>query len=207
MSAPAHVKAFFNSPYTFWAILAFPSFGMILGALEGNDLERLMHATGEFAVRFMIICMMISPLKLLFPKTDWIRWLARRRRYLGVAAFGYAALHTLYYILDQGSLNAIMSDFTKLSIWVGWLSFVIFVPLAITSNDWSIRWMGPLAWKKLQRLVYLAAVAILIHWVSIDNKFPPALIHFLPLAGLEAYRIWRNFTDKPKARPRRNAAA
>ena len=89
------LKKIWNSHYTIWAILALPSFGMIAGALAGEDLHELLHPTGEFAARFMIIAMMLTPLKMLFPKSGAVQWLMRRRRYLGVAAFGYAALHTL----------------------------------------------------------------------------------------------------------------
>ena len=113
------LKTIWNSPYTFWALLALPSIGMVGGALAGEDLHDLLHPTGEFAARFMIIAMMLSPLKLLFPKSRPIQWLMRRRRYLGVAAFGYAALHTLYYVVDLGSMSSILREFTELGIWTG----------------------------------------------------------------------------------------
>ncbi len=182
-----------NSPYTFWLLLALPSFSMIGGAFSGDDLEHLLHPTGEFAARFMIIAMMLTPLKMLFPKSRPLQWLMRRRRYLGVAAFGYAALHTLYYVIDLGSMSALVTDFVKLGIWTGWLAFVIFIPLALTSNDWSVRAMGS-KWKWLQRFTYAAAVATLAHWIFLEFEFGPALAHFLPLAVLEIYRIWKNYS-------------
>lgn len=180
-----------NHPWTFWLILALPSFGMISGALNGNDLHRLLHPTGEFAARFMIIAMMLTPLRMIFPRAAWLHWLMRRRRHLGVAAFGYAVLHTLYYVIDLGSLSAVAADFAKLGIWTGWLAFVIFVPLALTSNAFSVKALGTY-WKPLQRLTYVAAVATLAHWIFIEMEPGPALVHFLPLAGLEIYRIYRN---------------
>ena len=185
------VKAAFNSPYFFWALLALPSIGLLYGALGSSDLEPLLHPTGEFAARFMIIAMALTPLRMLFPKAGWISWLMRRRRYIGVAAFGYAALHTLYYVVDLGSMSAVVTDFWKLGIWTGWVAFIIFVPLAFTSNNASVRALGR-NWKTLQRSVYVAAVATLIPWVFVQNNFGPALVHFVPLAALEAYRIWKN---------------
>lgn len=185
------IRNIVNAPVFFWIILALPSIGMIAGALDGGSLEPLLHPTGEFAARFMIIAMMLTPLRLLFPKARWIAWLMKRRRYLGVAAFGYAALHTLYYLIDLGSLSAVLADAVKFGIWTGWIAFVIFVPLAATSNSVSVRAMGP-GWKTLQRLVYVAAMGTLLHWIFIHNDFGPALVHFLPLAALEAYRIWHN---------------
>ena len=139
----------------------------------------------------MIIAMILTPLRMLFPKSGAVLWLMRRRRYLGVAAFGYAALHTLYYVIDLGSLSAVVADFTKFGIWTGWVAFVIFVPLAMTSNDASVRRLRR-SWKTLQRFVYPAAVATLLHWVFVHDNFGPALVHFVPLAGLEIYRIWKN---------------
>ncbi|WP_316860441.1 ferric reductase-like transmembrane domain-containing protein [uncultured Cohaesibacter sp.] len=206
MSNRSRVAAFFNSPYFIWIILALPSVGMINYALGGNDLGRMLHPTGEFAARFMIISMILSPLRLLFPKAAFIRWLMRRRRYFGVAAFGYAALHTLYYVIDLGSLSAIAADFVKLGIWTGWLAFLIFVPLTITSNDFSIRKMGPLSWKTLQRFVYVAAILTLIHWITVSHGPGGALVHFVPLALLEIYRIWHNFRNGPKSNTARARA-
>jgi sulfoxide reductase heme-binding subunit YedZ len=92
----------------------------------------------------------------------------------------------------MGSLRAVLAEFTALGIWTGWLAMVIFVPLAITSTDGFVRRMGP-AWKTLQRTVYVAAVATLLHWIFVHNNLGPALFHFVPLALLEAYRIWRKF--------------
>ena len=117
----------------------------------------------------------------------------RRRRHLGVAAFGYAALHTLYYVIDLGTLSAVIADIAKFCIWTGWLAFIIFVPLAITSNNASIRKMGR-SWKTLQRFIYPAAVATLIHWIFLHYNVGPAMIHFVPLAALELYRVWKNTT-------------
>ncbi|MBC8555952.1 MAG: ferric reductase-like transmembrane domain-containing protein, partial [Candidatus Brocadiales bacterium] len=133
------ITRFLNSAYFFWVVLALPSFFMINQALSGGDLQPLLHPTGEFSARFMIFAMMLTPLQLIFKNSTTVQWLMRRRRYLGVAAFGYAALHTLYYIIDLGSLSAVMADITKLGIWTGWIAFLIFVPLAITSNNSSIR--------------------------------------------------------------------
>ena len=104
------LKTLLNSPFVFWALLALPSIGMINSALSGQDLEPLLHPSGEFAARFMILAMMLTPLRMLFPKSGLVLWFLRRRRFLGVAAFGYAALHTLYYVIDLGSLSAVGAD-------------------------------------------------------------------------------------------------
>lgn len=192
------MRRIIDHPYFIWAILAVPSLPMI-GALvsgaSGPDgapaTEFLLHPTGEFSARFLIIAMMLTPLRLLFPGSGFLRWMVKRRRYFGVAAFLYALLHTVLYIVDMGSLRAILGEFLALGIWTGWLAMLIFVPLALTSTDSAVRRMGP-AWKTLQRTVYVAAIATLLHWIFVHNNLGPALVHFVPLAGLEAYRLWHN---------------
>jgi len=98
------MKTFFNSIYFSWFVLAVPSIGMLIAVINGTDIEKFIHPTGEFAARFMIIAMMLTPLLMLFPRSKLIRWLISRRRALGVAAFCYALVHTLFYLIDMGSL-------------------------------------------------------------------------------------------------------
>lgn len=194
-----------DSRYFIWALLALPSVPMILALTNGAAgpggkpaTEFLLHPTGEFSARFLIICMILTPMRMLFPASGFWRWMMKRRRYFGVAAFAYAAVHTGLYIVDLGSLQAILGDALKLGIWTGWLAFFIFLPLAVTSNDLMVRRMGP-AWKKLQHWVYPAAMLTLAHWIFVHNNLGPAMVHFLPLAGLEAYRIYRNIKRRTPA--------
>ena len=192
------IRYILESRYFIWALLALPSIPMVLALLSGQPgpdgkpvAEMLLHPSGEFAARFMIIAMILTPMRMLFPGATFWRWMIKRRRYFGVAAFAYALFHTVLYIVDMGSLQAVLGEALALGIWTGWLAFFVFVPLAVTSNDWSVRRMGP-AWKSLQRWVYLAAIGTLLHWIFVHNNVGPALVHFVPLAGLEAYRIWCN---------------
>ena len=187
-----------NSRAFIWTLLALPSIGFMAALLnEATGLNGepathfLLHPTGEFSARFMIIAMILTPMRMLFPGSGFWRWMMKRRRYFGVAAFAYAAFHTVLYIIDLGTLRAVLGEFFLFGIWTGWLAMFIFIPLAVTSNDYYVRRMGP-RWKKLQRWVYPAAVATLLHWMFVHNDFGPALVHFVPLAALETYRIWKN---------------
>lgn len=191
-----------DSRFFIWALLALPSIPMVGALLSGEPspegkpvAEMLLHPTGEFAARFLIIAMILTPMRMLFPGSVFWRWMMKRRRYFGVAAFVYATFHTVLYIADMGSLQAILGEALALGIWTGWLAFFIFLPLAVTSNDWSVRRMGP-PWKALQRWVYIATAGTLLHWIFVHNNIGPALVHFVPLAGLEAYRLWHNFTHR-----------
>ncbi|MBL4646680.1 MAG: iron reductase [Hyphomicrobiales bacterium] len=192
------VSRFLNARWFIWGLLFIPAIPMLADVIGAQFSEpvgrsiyhRLLHPSGEFAARFMIIAMMMTPLRMLFPKNRFLAWMMRRRRYFGVAAFGYAAAHTVFYILDVGTLDKILAELWETGIWTGWLAFAIFVPLAITSNDYCVRKLGR-AWKIVQRWVYAAAVLSLVHWIFIDRELEDALVNFLPLAGLEAYRIYR----------------
>ncbi len=175
-----------------WAVLALPAVPMLIGLSAGRqDLDLLLHPSGEFSARLMLVALMITPLRMLFSRVRWIGWLARHRRSLGVAAFAYAALHTLIYIVDMETLRNMLAEFGALGIWTGWLAFALFIPLAVTSNDASARRLGR-NWKALHRVVYLAAVLTLVHWMFVHNNLAAALVHFVPLALLELYRfgVW-----------------
>lgn len=198
------MKEILNSRFFIWALLALPSIPMVMALANGAisedgrpATEFLLHPTGEFSARFMIISMIITPFRLMFPKNGFWFWMLRRRRYFGVAAFAYAAFHTVLYVLDKGTLNAILGEFWSFGIWTGWLAFFVFLPLAVTSNDISVRRLGA-RWKTLQRSVYLAAVATLLHWMFVHNEFGPALVHFVPLALLEVYRIRKTWISGSK---------
>lgn len=182
------------SPYWLWVLLALPGLGMAYGLATSTDpkiYHELLHPTGEFSARFMIIAMLATPLTLLFKGWRGPQWLKKNRRYFGVAAFAYAALHTAFYVIDLNSVAQVLLDLPKLYIWTGWLAFAIFIPLAVTSMDTFVRLMGP-RWKQLQRWTYLAAVLTLLHWAALHDwgGVGAALVHFVPLALLEGYRVW-----------------
>ncbi|OAN78920.1 iron reductase [Jannaschia sp. EhC01] len=196
------------SPYWLWAVLALLPALFTYEALTSIDpraIHGLLHPTGEFSARLLIITMMISPLALIFKGSRFVAWLKRNRRYFGVAAFGYALLHTIFYLIDEGSLTAVTNDLPKLYIWTGWIAFAIFIPLALTSMDAAVRVLGT-HWKTLQRTTYVAAVFVLLHWAALHDwgGTGAALVHFAPLALLEAYRGWYWIN---KAATRRMASA
>lgn len=196
------IRKVVNAPLFLWMILALPGFRMtstLLSGATGPDgqptEELLLHPSGESAAQIMILAMIIAPLRMLFPKSGFWLWMMKRRRHIGVAAFIYAIFHTVLYVVDMGSVRAMLSEFTALGIWTGWVAFFVFIPLALTSNDFFVRKLGR-SWKTLHRFVYAAAVATLVHWIFVHNNVGPALARFVPLALLEGYRIWRTLSPK-----------
>ena len=196
ISLDPDMQRFFEatSPYLTWAVLASLGVMMTFTALTSDDpqvFHQLVHPSGETSARLLIVLMMATPLAMLLKGWRGPQWLKRNRRYLGVASFGYALLHTIFYLLDKASLTTVVDELPRLYIWTGWIAFIIFVPLALTSMDYFVRKMGTW-WKWLQRWTYAAAVLTLVHWAALNdwNGAGPALIHFGPLIALEAYRVW-----------------
>ncbi|MBN9279994.1 MAG: protein-methionine-sulfoxide reductase heme-binding subunit MsrQ [Hyphomicrobium sp.] len=169
-----------------------------LGADPQNILER---ALGLWALRFLIASLAITPLRQLGGPN-----LIRYRRALGLLAFYYASLHlTTYMLIDKGlDLNAIIADIIKRPyITVGMLAFTVLVPLAITSNGPMIRRLGA-NWRKLHRLVYLAAAAAALHFIMLVKVWPlEPLIYAALVAALLLFRVAWSL----RPRPQRRAAA
>jgi methionine sulfoxide reductase heme-binding subunit len=182
------------SPYWLWGLLGvFPAVWGFEALTSDNAriFHILVHPTGEWSARLLILTLAITPLTLLFRGNGVVRWLRANRRSFGVAAFAYAAMHVAFYLIDKSSLARVAADVPRLYIWTGWLAFAIFIPLAATSMDLALRKLGP-RWKSLQRWTYVAAVLTLVHWASLHDWGHPmaAVLHFAPLAALESYRIW-----------------
>lgn len=165
-----------------WAWLAF---GYLTGRLFYGE---MIHASGDWAVWCLMAAMAVSPLRGLFPRQAWTAWLLRRRRYLGVAAFAYALLHAAVYVLRQRELPVILAEALEAGLLTGWLAFAIFVPLALTSNDASVRRLGR-AWKRLHRAVYAAAVLSFAHWILVAFDPTSAYVHLAVLGAIEAARV------------------
>lgn len=181
-------------PYFLCLVLASLAILMTYNALTSTDprvFHMLVHPSGETSARLLIIAMMATPLAMLLKGWRGPQWLKRNRRYFGVAAFGYALLHTVFYLIDKGSTATVLAEVPRFYIWTGWIAFLIFVPLALTSMDYFVRRMRTW-WKWLQRWTYAAAVLTLLHWAALNDwgGVAPALVHFGPLIALEAYRVW-----------------
>ena len=192
------MRIILNKKPTFWLLLAIPALLMLRRYASGDLIAMdMLHPTGEWAARLMIFAMVLSPLVSLLGPRPWLNWLVQRRRALGVAAFVYSVLHLLFYVIDMGNLDDILAEFWALGIWTGWAAMLLFVPLALTSNDASMRRLKA-GWKQLQRLVYPAAVLVLVHWIFIHNNLVPALVHFVPLVLLVAARFFLSPKPQPK---------
>lgn len=167
--------------YLFWAVLAVPGVLMVAQLGRGQSLAMdLLHPSGELSVRLMILAMLAGPLSEFFGLNRFFRvWLSARRS-LGVAAFGYALLHLVIYVIDMGMLSAIVDEMTLSAIWTGWAALVLMLVPAAISRDRAMHALGQ-RWKQLQYLVYPALMLGFVHWLLLGWAWEPALVHIAPL--------------------------
>lgn len=184
-----------------WAVLAVPAaLALYRFATEpGIWPADLLHPTGEWSARFIIIALMLTPLAQLLPASHVIKWLVRNRRAFGLAGFAYALLHLVFYVLDMETVAAMLAEIGAPAIWTGWLALLCLVPPALASSDTAMRLLRR-NWKRVQRLVYPAAVLTLVHWVLIHDGKVAAMAHFAPLILLQALRLARHFHRPPTER-------
>jgi sulfoxide reductase heme-binding subunit YedZ len=162
----------------------------ITGDLGANPVENLQDRFGNWALRFILITLAVTPLRQISGRA----WLARFRRMLGLFAFFYILLHFLTWLfLDQGLLLcAISEDIVKRPfITIGFAAFLILISLAATSTAGMRRRLGR-RWQSLHNWIYVAALLGVWHYwwqVKLDASDPA--IYAAVLALLLGYRIWR----------------
>ncbi|SBS30617.1 Sulfoxide reductase heme-binding subunit YedZ [Marinomonas aquimarina] len=148
----------------------------------------LMRLSGIWACVFMAAALSVSPLM----KVKHLKVLARYRRFVGLSAFFYALVHLLIYLVLFAGLswNWIRSDLVeKPYIYAGVLALVILFALAISSTKKMMKRLGR-HWKRLHRLVYLAAIAIVAHlWWQVKSDTSLAVIFSVVFALLLGYRL------------------
>ena len=196
-----HFFSFIAGKYFLWFLIALLALSPVLQLFNypfsAREFKELMHTSGESAIRLMILAMLVSPLRLVFPKSRIVQWMARHRRYFGVGAFCLALTHVTAYILEH-QIAGIIEEISQPRIIAGWIAFIIFVPLAVTSANWAVKKLGGIRWKNLHRLVYVSAIATALHWLLLKDGegIGPAAAHFTPLLLLEIYRGVRYLRQK-----------
>lgn len=174
--------------------------------LGANPIEEITHETGRWALRFLVLCLMVTPLRRL---SGW-RMLTLERRTLGLFAFLYAALHLSTYVaLDLGFDWANLGEdiLERPYITVGFATFCILLALASTSTRGAARRLGR-RWKQLHRLVYLAGIGAVVHFlwlVKADLREP--LIYATIVAILLGVRLWWTLRARVRPAPAARAGA
>ncbi len=164
--------------------------GVLTDALGANPVEKITHQTGTTGLAFLLITLSITPLRRM---TGWHE-LIRIRRMLGLFAFFYATLHVLtWVVLDQFfDPYAMTKDVIKRPfITAGMTTYLLLVPLALTSSAAMIRRLGGRRWQQLHRLTYLAAIAAVVHfWWLVKADVTEPQRWALALTVLLGFRAW-----------------
>lgn len=149
------------------------------GGLGIDPIRDIEHRLGRTALYLLVASLAVTPLL----RVTGIS-LMRFRRALGLLCFSYASLHLLAWLsMDMGFLWAQMArDIVKRPyLLFGMTALLLLLPLAITSNDLSIRRLGALAWRRLHRLVYVAAPLVALHWIWALKTFEATPLVWLAL--------------------------
>jgi sulfoxide reductase heme-binding subunit YedZ len=160
-------------------------------ALSANPAEYLIRSTGDWALRLLCITLAVTPLRVVLGLPE----LAKFRRMFGLFTYFYVVLHLLCYSwLDMGFEWAdIAADIAKRPfILVGFTAFVLLTPLALTSFNRAIRWLGAKRWQWLHRLVYVVAVLAVLHffWMRAGkSNFAEVLVYASVLLALLLFRM------------------
>lgn len=189
------------SPWWIYGIGLMPAaWYFYLGAINdlgANPIQAFEHVLGEWALRFMIVTLLVTPVRDL-TRVNFYRF----RRAFGLLTFYYVLFHFLtYFILDRGmNLPVIFVDIVKRPyIIIGMTAFVCLIALAATSNNWSIRALGK-AWGRLHRLVYLIATLGVIHFFMAVKSWPPRPFFYATCIGiLLLYRVYVYIRDQRRA--------
>lgn len=183
-----------------FAALVGRAYGIAGPTLGANPVEEILHELGLWGLRFIVITLAITPLKDLIRKP----WPLAFRRMLGLFAFFYVLLHFLMWLIVDQELywSGILVDIAKRPfVTIGFLAFLLLIPLAVTSTNGWVRRLGAQRWKKLHRLIYPIALLGVWHFywlVKLDVREP--LVYLTIIVSLLAWRVW-------KARQRTEAAA
>jgi sulfoxide reductase heme-binding subunit YedZ len=177
-----------------FAAALIPAAALVLDAFRGhltaNPIEYITHATGDWAIRFLVITLAITPIRRL---TGW-NPIIQLRRMLGLFSFFYAALHFLtWFVLDwffdirQMAEDVAMRPFITL----GMATFLMLLALALTSTQKSIRRLGR-RWTQLHRLIYVATATGLLHfWLARKTVLPQFQVLLVAALLLLGFRAWR----------------
>ncbi len=157
--------------------------------LGANPVETLTHATGDWTFNFLLLTLAITPLRAITGQ----HWLIRLRRMLGLFAFFYGTLHFLTFAgfdhaFDPGE---IMHDVAKRPfVTAGFVAFVLMIPLAATSFNAAVRWLGGRRWQELHRSVYAIGIIACVHyfWLVKITAIQWPLLYTAILAALLGWR-------------------
>ncbi len=162
--------------------------------LGADPLQVLERQLGKWALQMLMITLLVTPVRN-WSGVNFIKF----RRAFGLTAFMYVCFHLLtWFVLDkQFFWDEIVKDLIKRPyIIIGMVNFLVLLPLAITSHNYFLRRLGPLRWRKLHKLSYVAVLAGAVHYLLVVKAWPPEpIIYVVGAVLLLLMRVnWSKFT-------------
>lgn len=171
--------------------------------LTANPIEKVTNTTGIWTLRLIVAGLVITPLRW----ATGLNQLVNYRRVIGLFAFFYGTLHFIIYVVTTFFVGG-FSEFDASGLWddlvkrpyitAGFVAFVLMIPLAITSTTGWIRRLGGRNWNLLHRLIYITALAAVLHYfwkVKLDATYP--VYYGIGVVILLGIRLWRTYGPKP----------
>ncbi len=172
------------------------------GKLGANPVEFVTRATGVLTLVFLMLTLLVTPLRKIY---DW-SWLLRQRRLLGLYAFFYGFSHLLTYLAydRDWQLQTVVGDVRQRPfIALGMFSFLLMVPLAVTSTNAMIKKLGGSRWAQLHRLTYYVAIGGVLHyWAIVKSDVTYPFFFAVLLALLLGWRVVMSMKKARVAAPR-----
>ncbi|WXT99650.1 MAG: Protein-methionine-sulfoxide reductase heme-binding subunit MsrQ [Catillopecten margaritatus gill symbiont] len=185
-----------QKPLLFILLLS-PFLGLAFDAFAGNlidPIEEITNPTGQWALRFLLLSLAITPLNKLLPFS-----IIKYRRMIGVFSFFYACLHLSIFLIDQQfSVEFILEDVMKRPyITLGFSAFILLFLLAMTSTHKMMRRLGKY-WKKLHKTIYLIVILVVVHfyWQVKSSMDIEPMIYSLIALLLLSFRVnWKRWLN------------
>jgi len=166
MTQPQLIERVFKPAVFLVALVPFAYlvWGMFNDGLGANPVNEFIRQTGLWGLRFLLITLCVTPVRRM---SGW-NPIMKFRRMLGLYAFFYSALHLIAYVIFEAELDiiyVIKDAIYRMYITVGWIGLLPLIPLAITSTDGMLRRLGGKRWQQLHRLVHVATLASVGHYL------------------------------------------
>ena len=208
-------KKLLRSKVVVWILIVLPGLWPVWpifvrpdSSVLADPLKFILHHLGFTACVLLATVLTFSPLRVLFPKWGVAQALNRHRRFVGVSAFAYAAIHfTTHLIYEGGTGGATIPAILRTAVGkpfqlTGLITLAILLVLAVTSLNAVNRWLGGKLWKNIHRLAYVAAGLAAYHQAAARKIFPQQVLWiFIPLLLLEVARVIKQRRTAVAIRP------
>ena len=173
---------------------------IVTGNISADPIEDITNVTGQWGIRLLLITLAITPLR----SITGINQLILLRRMLGVFCFFYILLHFLTWLVIDNffDIQRMIEDIVeRYYILFGSAAFTMLIPLAATSTNRMVKWLGAKRWLKLHKLVYLIGILGVVHfYLQVKADITQPVIYGAILAFLLGFRVYKKYRKQPSKR-------